>query len=311
MIDTFNIVDGGQQRQVYYANGVNSFHTWNKPSNCQFVHFFVLGGGGGGGAGQGSGTGTSRRGGAGGGSAGGVTGLFPSSFLPDVLYLQVGSGGIGGITTTNGSGGTLSYVMVSPDTGKTAANIILVSGDAAAGGGLSGVNGGTAGTAGTIWTYTGNLFKDFGLVVPFAGQISAAGNTTSSSNPISVSGITVAGAPGAGMNGGTAQVGGVINGVGFIPTMIGGPAGGSVTSTTAGGNGSGGFMTFNPNTVGYSSQQLMFVGGSGGGSSDGGSGGSGGSGAYGSGGGGGGAGFTNLGGSGGRGGDGIIIITCW
>ena len=58
MVDTFNIVDGSQQRQVYFANGVNSFHTWNKPSNCQFVHFFVLGGGGGGGGGQGGGTGT-------------------------------------------------------------------------------------------------------------------------------------------------------------------------------------------------------------------------------------------------------------
>ena len=93
--------------------------------------------------------------------------------------------------------------------------------------------------------------------------------------------------------------------------MTGGPAGGSATSTTPGGNGSGGYMTFTPNTLGYSTAPLIFIGGAGGGSSDGGPGGSGASGAYGCGGGGGGAGITNQGGNGGKGGDGIVIITWW
>jgi len=314
MVDTFNIVDGSQQRQVFFANGVNSFHTWNKPSNCQFVHFFVLGGGGGGGGGQGSAAGNARRGGGSGGAAGGTVSLIPSAYLPNIIYIQVGSGGsngIGGTTNSNGGAGTLSYIMVSPDTSKTAANVIIQSGDAAAGGGNSGVNSGTAGIAGTIWSYTSNIFNDIGLMSPFAGQAGVLGQISPVPTSISISGITSGGAAGAGMIGSTAQAGGSVNAGGYIPTMLGGPAGGSASSTTAGGNGSGAFMTFNPNSVGYSSQQLIFTGGAGGGGSDGGVGGSGGPGAYGSGGGGGGAGVTNSGGNGGRGGDGIVIITFW
>ena len=314
MIDTFHINDGGIQKQIFYANGTNSFYTWIKPQNCKFVNFFLLGGGGGGGGGQGGATGTSRRGGGSGGAASLTKGLYSSAFLPDILYIQVGSGGnsgIGGTTNSNGGAGTLSYVMITPDTTKSAENVLLQSGAVAPGGGNSGVNSGTAGTAGTVWTYTNNIFKDFGSVDSWGGQVGSLGQTTATPNNISVSGVTSGGAPGAGMSGGTAQAGGSVLAGGSVPTMIGGSAGGSGTSTTAGGNGSGGFMSFNPNTIGYATQPLIFLGGSGGGSSDGGTGGSGGSGSYGSGGGGGGAGFTNLGGNGGRGGDGIVIITFW
>ena len=282
MVNTFNIVDGSQQRQVFFANGVNSYHTWNKPSNCQFVHFFVLGGGGGGGGGQGSAAGNARRGGGSGGAAGGTVSLIPSAYLPDMIYIQVGSGGsngIGGTTNSNGGAGTLSYIMVSPDTSKTAANVIIQSGDAAAGGGNSGVNSGTAGIAGTIWSFTSNIFNDIGLMSPFAGQAGVLGQISPVPTSISISGITSGGAAGAGMIGSTAQAGGSVNAGGYIPTMLGGPAGGSASSTTAGGNGSGAFMTFNPNSVGYSSGQLIFTGGAGGGGSDGGVGGSGGPGA--------------------------------
>ena len=315
MISNFNIVDGSQQRQVYFANGVNSFHTWNKPPTCQFVHFLILGGGGGGGGGQGGGTATARRGGGSGGSSGGITALVPASYLPDVLYVQVGNGGssgIGGTTNSNGGSAALSYVMVVPDTGKTASNVLYQSGSAAAGGGASGLNGGTAGTAGSVWTPTGNIFSEFSLVYVFPGQVGVLGQTTVTTPlPVTLSGITSAGGAGAGMNGGSALIGGAVIAGGNIPTMIGGPAGGSATSTTPGGNGSGGYMTFNPNSVGYSTEPLVFLGGAGGGSSDGGVGGAGGNGAYGCGGGGGGAAITNSGGNGGRGGDGIVIITYW
>lgn len=313
MNDTFNIVDGGQQRDVFYPNGANSFYTWNKPSNCQFIHFFVLGGGGGGGGGEGNSAGTARRGGGSGGSSGGVNALFPASSLPERLYIQVGQGGTSGLgapTNTDGGAGGLSYVMLLPDTGETAQNIVLQSGDVAGLGGVRGASTGGAGAAGTIWSYTNNIFKEFGLVYPFAGQAGVAGLTTPTPNNISISGITGGGAGGAGMNGATAQVGGRVIGGGFIPSISGGTAGGSAGSSTAAGGGSS-YMSFIPNEVGYSSQQLMFTGGSGGGSSDGGRGGDGGAGGYGCGGGGGGAGFTNLGGNGGRGGDGIVIITCW
>ena len=314
MKDTFNIVDGGQQREVFFANGANAFYTWNKPLNCKFIHFFLLGGGGGGGGGQGGATGTARRGGGSGGASAGVTALFPASFLPDLLYIQVGRGGgngIGGTTNSNGGIGSVSYIMLLPDITVTAQNVVIQSGVAGATGGNSGLGGGAAGVAGTTWIYTNNIFKDFGLVSVFAGQAGVLGQTTPVPNSISISGITGGGAAGAGMNGGTAQAGGSVIAGGYIPTMLGGPAGGSATSTTPAGHGSGGFMTFNPNEVGYSSGQLIFIGGAGGGSSDGGNGGNGGDGAYGCGGGGGGAGITNSGGNGGRGGDGIVIITCW
>jgi hypothetical protein len=314
MIDIFNIVDGSQNRQVFYANGINSFYSWIKPQNCQFVHFFLIGGGGGGGGGQGAGTATARRGGGSGGSSAGMNALVPASYLPEILHIQVGGGGsagIGGTTNSNGGAGTLSYVLVASDTGKTASNVLYQSGTAAAGGGASGLNGGTAGTAGTLWSETTGIFSEFSLVPAFDGLPGVLGQTTPIPNSITISGITTPGAAGAGMNGGTAQAGGNVNAGGNIPTMTGGPAGGSATNTTPGGSGSGGYMSFNPNTNGYSTEPLVFLGGAGGGSSDGGPGGQGGHGAFGSGGGGGGAGITNQGGNGGRGGDGLVIITYW
>lgn len=314
MIDTFHISDGSVNRQIFYATGPNVFQTWNKPQNCKFVHFVLIGGGGGGGGGQGGATATARRGGGSGGSGGFTKGMFPSSIIPDTLYIQVGSGGtagIGGTTNSNGGGAGISYVMVRPDTGETAQNIVLQSSLAAAGGGNSGLNGGNLGVAATTWVYSNNIFYKFGLVDTYPGQAGVLGQTTAVPNNITVSGVLTSGAAGAGMNGATAQVGGRIIGGGAIPSMSGGTAGGSSTSTTPGGNASGAFMTFNPNTIGYSSEPLIFLGGAGGGSSDGGPGGSGASGAYGCGGGGGGAGITNQGGNGGRGGDGLVIITWW
>jgi len=314
MIDTFHISDGSVNRQVFYATGPNAFQTWNKPQNCKFVYFFLIGGGGGGGGGQSGGTGTARRGGGSGGSGGITKGMFPSSIIPDRLYIQVGSGGSAGLGgTTNSDGGTagISYVMVTPDTGETAQNIILQSSLAAAGSGRSGLNGGALGAGATAWVFTNNIFYKFGLVDTYAGQAGVAGQTTSTANTITVSGIVSAGGAGAGTNGATALSGGTVFGGGSIPTMLGGPAGGSATSTTPGGGGSGGYMTFNPNTLGYSTEPMIFIGGAGGGSSDGGTGGTGGSGAYGCGGGGGGAGITNQGGNGGKGGDGLVIITWW
>ena len=310
MIDTFNISDGGTQRQIFYAQGSNSFQVWQKPQNCKFVHFVLLGGGGGGGGGQGAGTGTARRGGGSGGSSPVTKGLFPASMIPNTLYIQVGLGGsigVGGTSNTNGGSGSLSYVMVSPDTGKTAQNVLLQSGDSAAGGGTAGSAGGNAGSAGSQWTFTSNIFYQLGLVDTYGGQAGVLGQTTPVPTNLSISGITTAGAPGAGQNGATSQIGGAILGGGNIPTMSGGTAGGA----SNGGDGSCGYMTFVPNTIGYSSQPLIFLGGAGGGSSNAATGGNGGNGAYGCGGGGGGAGLTNSGGNGGKGGDGIVIITFW
>ena len=305
MIDTFNISDGSLNRQIFYPVGSNSFQTWNKPENCKFVYFVVIGAGGGGGSGQGGTASTSRRGGGSGGSGGVTKGMFPASIIPDRLYIQPATGGtegIGGTTNTSGTAGGVSYVMVLPDTGRTAQNVVLQSSAAGAGGGGSGSSGGALGAAATVWPFTNNLYYKFGLVDTYVGQAGVGGLTNTTPNNVTVSGILSAGAAGAGTNVASPFQGGSVIGGGDIPTMSGG---------TSGGDGSGGYMTFNPNTLGHSTGPLMFLGGAGGGSSNAGTGGNGANGAYGCGGGGGGAGVTNSGGNGGRGGDGLVIITWW
>jgi len=306
MIDTFNISDGSVNRQVFYAVGQDTFQTWNKPKNCKFVYFVVIGGGGGGGAGQGGTVSTSRRGGGSGGSGGLTKGMFPASFIPDRLYISAASGGtagVGGTTNTSGTAGGVSYVMVTPDTGRTAQNVVLQSGAAGPGGGGSGSSGGAAGAAGTVWAFTNNIYYKFGLVDTYAGQIGVVGLTNTTPNNVTLSGVISPGAGGAGTNVASPFQGGSVIAGGSIPNMSGG--------TSGGGGGSGGYMTYRPNTIGYTTLPLVFLGGAGGGSSNAGTGGDGGNGAYGCGGGGGGAGVTNQGGNGGKGGDGIVIITCW
>ena len=310
MLDTFNINDGSANKLVFYAGGAGSFHTWQKPHNAKFVHFFVLGSGGGGGGGEGAGTGTARRGGGSGGSGSHVTALFPASQIPDTLFINVGVGGAGGIglsASTAGASGALSYIIIYPDTGFTATNILLQSGAAAATGGGNGSGTGSAGVAGTVWVGTGSILYDIGLVSAYAGSNGSLGQTTPVPNNTLVSGMTTGGGCGAGMNGATPQNGGSIIGFGVAaPTIFGGTSASTLTI-----HGSGGYMSSVPNTVGMTYQQMFFTGGAGGASSNAASGGNGGNGAFGSGGGGGGAGFTNLAGNGGRGGDGIVIITTW
>ena len=312
MIYDNHIPDSPINVQVFHAQGSSTdWYSWNKPHNCKFIHIFCLGSGGGGGGGQGSSTGTARRGGGGGGSGAYVSGFYSAAFLPDTLYLQVASGGTpgtGGSSVSAGGAGRLSYVSIQPNT--TAANIILQSGSVVALGGGAGNVTGAAGAGGTVWTAAATNILLTGLIVPVAGQIGIAGETTSPADPRSISGVVTGGAAGAGMNGGTAQQGGSITGTGSVSTIEGGLAGGSATSTTAGSAGSS-YLTTYPSSTNYVATNLFFSGGSGGGSSDGGAGGEGGAAAFGSGGGGGGAGFTNLGGSGGKGGNGLIIITCF
>jgi hypothetical protein len=306
MSNTFNINDGSVNKKVFYASGVNSYQTWQKPLNARFVHFFVLGSGSGGGGGASGGSGTARRGGGSGASGGHVIAAFPASQIPDTLFINVatgGNGGVGGASPTAGGNGGLTYVMIYPDTGDTATNVLFQSGNAAATGGAAGSTTGAAGVASTVWTGTGSLFWINALNISYAGWPGVLGQTTPVPTNTTISGITTGGGVGAGMNGATPQNGGSIIGNGNVPTISGG--------TTVSQNGSGGYMATIPNTNGSTFQQMLFTGGAGGASSNLGSGGIGGDGAFGCGGGGGGAGITSSGGNGGRGGDGLVIITTW
>lgn len=303
MIDIFNTNNGAQNSQVFYAKGTTDFQIWNKPNGVKFVNIFCLGSGGGGGAGSVNTASSARRGGGGGGSSGYTLGFFAASQLPDTLYLEVpsgGAGGVGGATVGNGGTGALAYVSVYPD--NTSINILMQSGAAAAAGGSGGGNGGTGSTA-----WTGGILNNLGFVTVTAGQ--AGGNTAISAlaTDITPASITCGGPSGGNTSTTNPFMGGSVIGSGFLNTITGGALG---ASTTAGGHGSGGYSaSLLDNTS--KRQPVFFTAGGGGGASQGGVGGNGGNSAFGCGGAGGGAGFTALGGAGGAGGDGLIIITAW
>lgn len=297
----FGIIDNNANTQVFYTKGTD-FQTWQKPANAKMVTIFCLGSGGGGGGGMTGTATTARRGGGGGGSGAFSHGTFAASQLPDTLHLLVGTGGSAGTPTTNGGAGALSYVSIRPDT--TAINVLLASGAAAATGGNTGSNSGTAGVGSTIWS--GNILNNLGLATAQAGTNGGAGAISVAAVSITPSMIVCGGPSGGNTSTSVAFAGGNIVGSGFLNTISGGALG---AGSTAGGDGSDGYM---PNISSTSkSYPIFFTAGSGGGASVSGQGGNGGAGSYGCGGAGGGAGFTNLAGNGGRGGDGLIIITCY
>ena len=84
---------------------------WYKPQGITMVHIFAVGGGAGGGGGQVYTAGVGGGGGSGGGSAASGKIIFPAKLLPDILYVNVGVGGLGGASISNGSNGTASYVI--------------------------------------------------------------------------------------------------------------------------------------------------------------------------------------------------------
>lgn len=297
----FGIIDNNANTQVFYTKGTD-FQTWQKPANAKMVTIFCLGSGGGGGGGMTGTATTARRGGGGGGSGAFSHGTFAASQLPDTLHLLVGTGGSAGTPTTNGGAGALSYVSIRPDT--TAINVLLASGAVAATGGNAGSNSGTAGVGSTIWS--GNILNNLGLATAVAGTNGGAGAISVAAVSITPSMIVCGGPSGGNTSTSVAFAGGNIVGSGFLNTISGGALG---AGSTAGGDGSDGYM---PNISSTSkSYPIFFTAGSGGGASVSGQGGNGGAGSYGCGGAGGGAGFTNLAGNGGRGGDGLIIITCY
>jgi hypothetical protein len=108
MLDLFNTpTPTNADVQIFTAscNGTNfiGWQTWKKPRGVTFVHMVGIGCGGGGGAGAPAGAINASFGGGGGGSGGLFTGFFAAADLPDILYIQVSAGGIGG------SGGAGSY----------------------------------------------------------------------------------------------------------------------------------------------------------------------------------------------------------
>ena len=313
MIDVFNFPNNDSNIDIFTSNvstGATSWQTWTKPKNAKFIHILAIGAGGGGGAGWSASL--NSGGGGGGGGGGAISSIFlPASVLPNILYIQVGTGGAGGRTIrgTNGESGTPTYVSISA--GSAATDRIIVATSGTFGGGGSGSVAGTAGggAGASIDTAIGKL----GVTSYYAGQGGGAGGAVTPSVGASITiGVMVSGGAGGGANNlsSTGTNGGSITGAGLIPTITG-------STTIAGfvadaGSGYSSLPSINSSFRG----PMFFTGGAGGGansSSVTGAGGNGGYGAFGCGGGGGGASnFSSTAhGAGGNGGNGFVMITSW
>jgi hypothetical protein len=286
-------------------NAVTQWQTWRKPRGVKNV--FMIGVGGGSSGAVGANTAASNAGGAGGGSGAQTNVWLPAMFLPDILYIQCGTGGQQPSTLVSAAlqvGGGTTIVSIEPSYILGAQLIVLEA--------LGGTGGGTvAGAAVTInnMPLAGRGFYSF-----YAGQAGTAGGATQTAGTavaFPVTGIMVMGgaggggsgaAPGAG--GGQTQPANYFGSDYYTPTTTGGAAAAGATPARPG----------NPGLV--VPFYLMNYGGAGGGGASttaGGLAGAGGNGAPGSGGGGsGGAGTVNTTlGRPGNGGAGFVIIVSW
>ena len=297
--------------QIFTANQfAQSWQTWSKPRGVTNSYMLTIAGGGGGGGGFTRAT-ANNGGGGGGGACSGISRLIiPSFFLPDVLYLQVGQGGIGGSGTgVAGSAGGISYISLGHSI--VAPNLLLAAtGTTAPGGGGAGT-GTTAGAAGSVPTIAttttahqyGHWFGNVGLIGVAGGFVATTGAVGNSVTAWTAIPLT----PGAGGGGiGTSNTEFAGGAVTTTPAVDFGNVSFSAASSIAaggagtGGNGSSGFFSWQP---------FFMTGGAGGGTNNTATAGSGGNGGVGCGGGGGGSGIT--GGRGGNGGNGIVMIISW
>jgi hypothetical protein len=280
MLDIFNIPGQQDNIKIFYAAGTTDWQTWTKPRNCKFIWMMCIGGGAGGNGGFGNSP--TVQGGPSGASSAITRALFPANVLPDTLYIQVGTGSIGGagsaaIVTTQGGTGQLSYVSISPST--AAMNTVCISGTA----------GPQAQTAGSVATTTVAGLLSLGNFTTTIG-LAGTNNTRLDVTPL-VSSVLSAGGEGS-QAGGAFPTGFGISSTSFSPAIPGG------TSISL--NGRPGYFSLKP---------FVSTGGSGGnGTSNATTAGAGGNGAFGSGGGGGGSSSSGSGGPGGTGGDGLVII---
>lgn len=288
MLDLSHIPNSQQDVQIFYANG-SAWQTWRKPKKCNYVYIMCIGGGGGGAAGP-----TVNNNNAAGGASGAVTRiLYNAQQLSDVLYVQVGLGGVGGLNSgASGANGTRSSVALQPTV--LAQNLVAISGNAGA---IGGTTGGSISAGETASTQTTATFYTLGNFISTAGRPNVPTGLPDIT-PLT-SQITSPGAVGGTFNSTPAifQAGSILSTT-YSPLIPNG-----ISSSAAGVNGtdgSNGVTIWKP---------FFSIGGSGGGASVTANGGRGGDGGIGSGGGGGGAGATLAqGGSGGKGGDGLVII---
>jgi len=269
MLDVFNTPTSQTANYQEFFGGANgNIRTWVKPRGASMVRIMLIGGGGGGA----NGTGTS---GGGGGGSGAVTSwIGPAIFIPDILNIRVGSGGVAN------SSGDPCYIYYRASNGD---NLLLRADGGTGSTGTSGGNGASAMTA--------NQFTASGIFKSTNGQNGSNGSATTIGASVTASTTTFLSGGAGGSGGSTSSGGGVTPNFGYtrLPTT---PNGGTVA-------GANGYFITQPILVG--------CGGAGGTTSTS-IGSAGGQGGIGCGGGGAGEDATT---GGGRGGDGAVFVWAW
>lgn len=289
MLDLSHIPNSQQDIQIFYANeGLRAYQTWRKPKKCNFVYVLCIGAG----AAGSSGVSTNLNQFASSaypGSSGAVNRcLINSSFVPDILYVKVGKGGV----AFGSSGGESSGIFTTP-----------ISSSQENSGQASSFIGGNASSSflsgGAVSGLANNYLLGLTNVISLAGKSSLSGYSTTQPDQFILSSQIVT----EGLAGGPVNfvVGVPYNGGSFGATTISPRIQGGIGGGLIGGNGDDGYTSWKP---------FFSTGGAGGGNSftSDGVAGNGGKGGIGSGGGAGGNSNLGISGKGGDGGDGIVII---
>jgi len=288
MLDFSHIPSQQQSTYTFYATG--NWQTFIKPRNAKFLEIFCLGGGAGGS--QTTAVVGAVAAGGGGPSGAIVRGIIPAFLLPDIIYIFVGKGGVGGKTSASvGGSGGISYVSLNSTISEQ--TLICKSSTGSPSGGSTA---GGIGIAATISVVSISAFGNLGLFTPIAGVAGTAGGLNTGAAGNSQAALSTNLITGGGSGGGkTASVfgagGNITSASAILTTQVNG-------GVTEGQNGADGYGTLQP---------FCGTGGAGGAGSTTGAGGKGGNGFYGCGGGGSGAGAVVT--AAGDGGDGLVIIT--
>lgn len=253
------------------------WQTWRKPAGAKFVYFFGVGGGGSGGCSSNS-TSLSRNGGGSGGGGGStMAGMIPAMFIPDILYVQVGLGGIP-VVVSGGSGSAGGNTYVGVDQEADLHGLLIFAGGGA-GGNPGNTSVGGVSAAGGIQSETAppkcglisrGIYNADSSLHNSTGQASSAGGAPGSGGASIVistgsQGPSIAGSGGGGSGNATTSTTG--SGGSLTLTMnangSGASYGGEFWSNNAGGaagsNGNSGWiMTF-------SGREIWYMGGTGGG----------------------------------------------
>jgi hypothetical protein len=287
---------------------VTSVKSFEIPPNCNFLTITACGAGGAGGSGTAAAT-TSQRWGGGGGASGTVmSAMFPRFALPNIIYMSIGAGGIGG--TGNGQAGAPGQnTFVSTSANNTAGVLLQATGGNGGGGGSTSTSGPGGSAPSSPFTYASGeqgITGYFAWSPNYTFYDARPGQANTVNYPNNYFTCVSGGAPGGFANSvtGTAYRAGYGY---FLPIGNSGAYdtfgiyyGGVNDASNVGLPGNGGFMSLNP---------FLMSGGTGGAGTYNGAGFAGGIGAPGCGGGGGGAGTSS--GNGGNGGDGWVLINCW